>query len=140
MTFKATFSDEKPFNASFSSESAMKAVFSSTQTVMPSYVLQNTTEAWNSTPQLIGALNTIYVYVDHQIKTDEEGNEIWIPGIKIGDGKAYLIDLPFTDSAMVEHTENASIHVTPEEKDFWNNKVRCYVSPEDSERLVFTTN
>ena len=71
--------------------------------------------------------------------TDSEGNITYIPGIKIGDGLAYLIDLPFTDSELIDHINNTTIHVTAEEKNFWNNKNRVFISPQDEENLIFTT-
>lgn len=64
-----------------------------------------------------------------------------IPGIKIGSGNAYVQDLAFIDEdtrrTLAEHIEDLDIHVTAEEKAFWNNKVNT----EDTvvgETLVFT--
>lgn len=102
-------------------------------------ILSNTTEGWNSQVHLISASRTIYVYTDHLQEEDGEGNTISVPGLKVGDGKAYLIDLPFTDDPMIKHIADASIHVTQEEKEFWNNKVRVYQSQMDPEKIVFTT-
>lgn len=94
-----------------------------------------TTEYWNSMPSLISIKGGIYVYSDY--KQDEQGNNI--PGIKIGDGKGYLIDAPFIDGLMYDHIMNMVIHVTQDDKDRWDEKVRCYISPTDSETVVFTT-
>ena len=140
MSFKAKFAGECPVRAKFNSETPIKTRFQSFQRINSgAVVLSDTTENWNKKASLISELNTVYVYVDHQTKTDEEGKEIWIPGIKIGDGKAYLIDLPFSDELMIAHTNDLGIHVTPEEKEFWNNKVRTYVDTVKGEQLVFTT-
>lgn len=118
----------------------MQAKFQSIQRITSgANVLSDTTENWNKKSTLISELNTVYVYVDHQTTTDEEGKEIWIPGIKIGDGKAYLIDLPFSDELMIAHINDLGIHVTAEEKEFWNNKVRTYMDTVEGEQLVFTT-
>lgn len=57
------------------------------------YVLSNTTEGWNSFPELVGKENYIYVYTDY--KTVDNVN---VPGLKIGDGTTLLADLPFVDS------------------------------------------
>ena len=92
----------------------------------------NTTAVWNSTPQLIARSNHIYVYSDYY-----EDN----PGIKIGDGTTYLIDLPFVegnDNRLLEHIRDEIVHVTSAERVFWNNKVTCYISPVDPERVIFT--
>lgn len=140
MSFKAKFAGECPIRAKFNSETPIKARFQSFQRINSgAVVLSDTTENWNKQASLISEFNTIYVYVDHQTKTDEEGKEIWIPGIKIGDGKAYLIDLPFSDELMIAHINDLGIHVTPEEKEFWNNKVRTYMDIVEGEQLVFTT-
>jgi len=57
-------------------------------------IISDTTENWNKQRSLISKANTIYVYTDYMTI----GNTV-IPGFKIGDGNAYLIDLPFvTDS------------------------------------------
>lgn len=140
MSFKAKFAGECPVRAKFNSETPIKARFQSFQRIdSGAAILSDTTENWNKKSTLISELNTIYVYVDHQTKTDEEGKEVWIPGIKIGDGKAYLIDLPFSDELMIAHINDLGIHVTPEEKEFWNNKVRTYMDTVEGEQLVFTT-
>lgn len=140
MTFKAKFSGDKPFDAKFSGDTPFKAKFQSIQRINSNaQILSDTTENWNKKPQMISELNTVYIYVDHQTKADEEGKETWVPGIKIGDGKAYLIDLPFTDELMIAHMADLGIHVTAEEKEFWNNKVRTYMDTVEGEQLVFTT-
>jgi len=140
MSFKAKFAGECPVRAKFNSETPIKARFQSFQRIdSGAVVLSDTTENWNKQASLISELNTVYVYIDHQTKTDEEGKEIWIPGIKIGDGKAYLIDLPFSDELMIAHINDLGIHVTPEEKKIWNNKVRTYMDTVEGEQLVFTT-
>ena len=55
---------------------------------------------------------------------------MYVPGIKIGDGSAYVVDLPF-------------VNITSEQVNFWNNKVNCYLETEltdegNNETLVFT--
>ena len=100
-----------------------------------SKVLYNTTEYWNSRPQLIAKEGYLYVYADYK----QEGDEI-VPGFKVGDGTSYLIDMPFTDLPLDNHIVDTVKHITAEERAFWNNKVRCFVDPENEYRLVFTTN
>lgn len=100
-----------------------------------SKVLYNTTEYWNSRPQLIAKEGYLYVYADHK----QEGDEI-IPGFKVGDGTSYLIDMPFTDLPLDNHIADTVKHITDQERTFWNNKVRCFVDPENEYKLVFTTN
>lgn len=94
-----------------------------------------TTNTWNSKPQFVAKRGWIYVYSDW--KQDVMGNNLC--GTKIGDGTTFLIDLPFQEDMWFRHIEDITIHVTPEEKEFWNNKVRCYMSESDTSQLIFTT-
>lgn len=97
-------------------------------------VLYDSTASWNSQPQLVSQVGYIYIYSDY--KQDGEGNNI--PGIKVGDGNAYLIDLPFSTKLIDEHIANAIIHITQAERDFWNNKVTCYIDENNITRLIFS--
>lgn len=103
----------------------------------------DTTAHWNAQPRLVTKEGHIYIYSDFKLV-----NGVHIPGIKIGDGKAYLIDTPFVytgDADVVEakldaHIADMNVHVTPEEKDFWNNKVTGFISSGDAETLVLSKN
>ena len=94
---------------------------------------------WNAQPELIGQKNHIYVYTDYS-----EVQGVNIPALKIGDGNAYLIDSPFitggggTSQEVKDHMANEEIHVSEEDRAFWNNKVTCFISNGDSEALVFS--
>jgi len=98
-------------------------------------ILSNTTADWNSQSSLIAAKNSIYIYTDYQ--TTDDGDSI--PGIKIGDGLAYLIDIPFVDTLMMEHMNDTDIHITSTERETWNSKVSVSLDPNNSSCLVFTT-
>lgn len=96
-----------------------------------------TTEYWNSQPTLIGRAGHIYVYTDYDVVDGKD-----IPAIKIGDGLSYLIDNPFiasNSSEIEDHINNTTVHITAEERAFWNAKMRGYVI-EDDEEVIFTTN
>jgi len=99
-------------------------------------IFYDTIANWNLHPDLVSVRGCIYVYSDYM--TDEDDNNI--PGIKIGDGSSYLIDMPFTDSLYKEHIEDTVHHITSAEREAWNNKVRCYLDTLDNENLIFTTN
>lgn len=107
-------------------------------------IYYDTTAAWNMMPDMIAKEGYIYVYKDYQTITDELGNVTYIPGIRIGDGKAYLKDLPFLSEAVAtalhDHINDTTVHVTALEKAFWNNKVTSYIDPNDPEGLVLTKN
>lgn len=96
-----------------------------------SRVVYGTTEYWNSQPTLIAQQNAVYVY------TDGFPREIHnIVRFKVGDGQSYLKDLPYTDMVYYDHISDPRIHITQEEREFWNNKVSCNLS---GETLTFTT-
>lgn len=96
-------------------------------------VLFNTEAGWSAQTSLVSKANTIYVYTDHSV--DPQGNNV--AGIKVGDGSAYVVDLPFIDAIVTEHMADTTLHITDTERTFWNNKVRCYYA--GTEQLVFTT-
>lgn len=106
-----------------------------------SNIMSGTTEYWNDKPQLIPKKDTIIIYTDYQSK-EEEGNIINIPGIKIADGLAFLIDQPFIDEdirkVVSSHINNSDIHITQQEREFWNNKVRCYLDTLEQDNIIFT--
>ena len=81
------------------------------------------TEAnWNSQVELISEEGAIYIYAygtGDNIKTK----------MKVGDGKAYLIDIPFLVDQPVSCLE----------KELWNNKVSAFISPLNEEELVLST-
>ena len=103
---------------------------------MNSPVQSNTKEYWDSNNNLVSIKDTIYVYTDY--KQSKNGDNI--PGVKIGDGLAYLIDLPFIDVEITEHILNDQIHVSQQDRDKWNNKVGCFINEKDIENLCFSNN
>ena len=104
---------------------------------------RDTTENWNKASNFIPLRGEIIIYDDYETKTWTEmeyGEEVTktvnIPNIKVGDGMAYVQDLPFVDQRtreiLMEHINNQEIHVTLQEKAFWNNKVNI----DDSDEIV----
>ena len=94
-----------------------------------------TKENWDSQPSLVTENKAIYVYWDYQ--KDKDDNDI--PGVKIGTGKEYLADAPFLDTVYAEHILNTIIHVTQNDRDRWDEKVRCFIDPLNENNLIFTT-
>ena len=96
----------------------------------------DTTANWNTQVSLIAEENHLYIYTDYQVVGGAN-----IPGIKIGDGTSYLIDLPFIDgnvTVLNNHINDSSIHITEDERLFWNDKVTCFLSQGQEETLIFT--
>lgn len=100
-------------------------------------VISGTVEYWRTQSSYVPPKGTILIYTNYMI--DEDRN---IPAFKIGDGNAYAVDLPFIGGTeqLLDHISNLGIHVTQNEKLFWNSKWRGYLDPSNLERLVFTTN
>lgn len=98
-----------------------------------------TTAEWDENLTLISSAGVIYIYSDH-ITKEIDGQTVVIPGLKVGDGTSYLIDLPFIDDGIAadftEHILNNIIHVTPEDRDFWNNKVSASVVLNDEDYIL----
>lgn len=97
----------------------------------------DTTAGWNSQLTFVGTEGHIYVYTDYKTI-----NNTSVPGIKISDGQAYLIDTPFVQgnsTLLDQHISDAVKHITSAERQAWDNKVRCYMSSTDTECLIFTT-
>ena len=99
-----------------------------------SKIYYGTTEYWTSQRTLISEKNVLYVYTDY-----DEVDENKLPAFKLGDGNAYLIDLPFLDAkinAKIDtHIADAICHITQEEREYWNSKVRVI---EDGDRIILT--
>lgn len=100
------------------------------QNIVVSRIVVDTTENWSKRITYIPALGTIVIYTDRNVI-----DGINYPGVKIADGTTYAVDLPFAGDDIAyqicgmlnDHIENSAVHVTPEEKLFWNNKLNCTV-------------
>ena len=95
---------------------------------------RDTTENWNNARGFIPMAGEVIVYTDYETKTytvEEYGETVTktieIPNIKIGTGNAYVQDLGFVDEKtrdiLMAHIQDHDIHVTLQEKVFWNNKI-----------------
>lgn len=96
-------------------------------------ILYNTTAYWSAQTTLVSKEGYLYIYTDHQVKDGEN-----IPGFKVGDGQAYVTDLPFIDELYSDHIADTVIHVTQLDKNSWNNKVTCFIDPNKADKLVFS--
>jgi len=114
------------------------------QAVLNDAIKYDTTANWNAQPSFVPNKGTIVVYTDYAEK-EVDGHIVKIPGIKVGTGNAYLIDLPFVGekerNTLLSHISNLSIHTNPEEKGFWNNKLNVDDTQEVlGETLIFNRN
>ena len=102
-------------------------------------ILIDTTSNWNTKITFIPKRGDLIFYSDKATNSDG----INIPGLKIGDGSAYCIDLPFLGddvfAALNSHISNTIIHITTEERVSWSNKINCEDSV-DNETLILNRN
>lgn len=105
-------------------------------------VLYNTTANWNKQTKLIAQLGTLYVYTDKDLIQNPDGSFSYVPGLKIGDGSAYLIDKPFLTDAieakLIAHIEDTLVHIQPGERERWNNKLNVIDPVVTTDLLQFT--
>ena len=96
-------------------------------------VIVDTTANWATKTTYVPRTGEIIVYSDRNVI-----GGVNYPGVKIGDGTTYVVDLPFLGDdiagqiigVMNNHIANNSIHVTPAEKEYWNNKLDSGVTGE----------
>lgn len=104
-------------------------------------IYYNTKAGWNAQSSLIAEEGAIYIYKDYSTISEGEGTKD-VPALKIGDGTSYLIDMPIVNGdiadMLLEHINNAVIHVTSDDKTFWNNKSSAYLQPNTDETLVLS--
>lgn len=97
-----------------------------------------TTAEWNERMLYIPKVGRIIVYSDRNVI-----DGVAYPGVKIGDGLAHVVDLPFVGDDVAsrimalieEHIQNEQIHVTEAERTFWNNKIN-YEMDDSGETLI----
>lgn len=104
-----------------------------------------TKEEWDEDPLFISEKDNLYIYNNYKQIQLETGEKIYFPGLKIGDGKSYLIDLPFFNTSMyedqiIQHLRNHFIHVSQQDRQFWNNKITAYLDFSNEENLVLSKN
>ena len=101
-----------------------------------------TTAQWNADITTISEKGVLYIYTDYKT-IEQDGRECLLPGLKIGDGTSYLVDLPFINDGdnsafndmLLDHINNNVIHITDSERAFWNDKLN-YQSRLINETLV----
>lgn len=86
----------------------------------------NTTHYWDCLIGYIPRPGEIVIYSDYK-QVEIDGNTIWVPGIKIGSGNAYVQDLAFIGEAdtdlILNHIGDQTRHITEAERAYWNNKL-----------------
>ena len=94
----------------------------------------DTTANWNAAIGFVPLKGEIIIYDDYdtiEYEVEDLGQVHTItkiiPGVKIGDGLAYVQDLPFISDELrdrlMAHIENQDLHTSLGEKTFWSNKI-----------------
>lgn len=108
--------------------------------ILEKNIIIKTTAEWQAMSSYIAPKGMILVYSDHGTYTSNN-TTITVPGIKISDGLAYALDLPFVGddvaanirSELNDHINDNVKHITSAERTFWNNKLNCDL---DGETLI----
>lgn len=105
-------------------------------------MVAKTKAQWNTSGVGNVASESGVLYVTTDYKTVTKDNTTYnIPAFKLGDGNAYIVDLPYLtvdEETFLAHVNDTTIHITAAERTFWNNKERCYVDSNNNELLVIT--
>lgn len=103
-------------------------------------VLYGTSAMWRANPTFVPYMGQVVVWADKGTGLHPEDL-----GIKIGDGLAYNLDLPFVgDAALARlselisvHVNDTSAHVSGEDRSRWDHKVTTD-DEVDQENLIIT--
>lgn len=144
MTASSSVSINKDYNELFNKPSINSVTLQGSMSLIQlglRSIQYDTVENWNAQSTLIAAEGAIYIYSNYSTIT-EQGTTKNIPAIKIGDGTSYLIDMPFVGQDIAEqllaHIADTTMHVTADEKTFWNNKSSAFVETAETETLVLS--
>lgn len=105
-----------------------------------SHVHYDTKANWDRQTFLIAERGHLYIYKDAEV-TYINGRRVTYPGIKIGDGSSYLIDMAYSvvgsdHEKLINHIQNTAIHVGSGDRINWNDKVSVSVV-QSNEELKF---
>ena len=106
-----------------------------------SHVHYDTKANWDRQRFLIAERGHLYIYKDAEV-TYINGYRVVYPGIKIGDGSSYLIDMAYIvvgsdHEKITSHIHNTQIHVGTGDRMNWNDKVGVSVI-QANEELKFS--
>lgn len=97
-------------------------------------LIMATTAVWQTRVDYVPPRGTIIVYSDRNVIDGQE-----YVGLKIGDGLAYVVDLPFVGDEIADqiitdlndHISDRTVHITQEEREYWNNKLNAELEGEN---------
>ena len=93
----------------------------------------NTTAAWSEQIDYAPPVGQLIIYTDGNVV-----DGVNYPKFKVGDGNAYVVDLPFTEgefeAALTQHLEDSTMHLSTTDRKKLENSV---VLTLEGENLVF---
>lgn len=93
----------------------------------------NTTAVWSEQVDYAPPVGQLIIYTDGNVV-----DGVNYPKFKVGDGNAYVVDLPFTEgefeAALTQHLEDSTIHLSTTDRKKLENSV---VLTLEGENLVF---
>lgn len=93
----------------------------------------NTTAAWTLQTDYVPPIGQLVIYIDGNVVDGKN-----YPKFKVGDGNAYVVDLPFTEgefeATLTDHINNATLHFSEADREKLANSVILSL---DGENLIF---
>lgn len=96
---------------------------------IPIFVTPDKVEIMKSIKPELGQL---VIFTNLRERTKSDGTTITSAGIIVGDGIKTIEQLPFIDWFYWDHINDKNIHVTAEQKTFWDNKISCEVLDDET--------
>lgn len=97
---------------------------------------------WDADRDTIAEKDALYIYSDYKT-IQKDGKQLLVPGLKIGDGVSYLIDIPFVNNLnsefedlLLDHINNKVIHVSAYDREFWDNKLNLDLELQDENLIL----
>ena len=103
-------------------------------------VVAKTKAEWQNSGNVTSQPGVLYVTTDYKTVT-KDGATYEIPAFKLGDGNAYIVDMPYAtvdEETFLNHVNDRVVHITQVEREFWNNKNRAEIDENNPECLVMT--
>lgn len=149
---ETVFGSEPDGSVSFKIGDGMSTVAQLEWAKLPG-IIMGTSAYWRARPSFSPPPGQIVVWTDKSRFTAKRASdgleaEVCVPGLKIGDGNAFNIDLPFVagdvERRLDAHVADAAAHVSAEDRASWDNKVTVGRTPGadgvEGETLVITRN
>lgn len=103
-------------------------------------ILYATKSYWDRQLTFVPPRGALIIYADRTVE-----DSVNIPGFKVGDGNAYVVDLPFSqqdlETAIRNHINNSRIHLSEDDRSKLEDSVKTRIETQSGSgdyTLVFT--